>query len=105
MPYADLANPQTLNLYTYVQNNPLTYTDPTGHMMTSSTREDMWTQIMVKMGGNPEGCIGDGSCSGGTQWEVTILDTQAMIDFTSAKGRLKELRSIAPMLESCRAQT
>jgi len=69
------------------------------------TREGMWTQIMVKAGGNPEGCIGDGSCSGGTQWEVTILDTQAMIDFTSAKGRLKELRSIAPMLESCRAQT
>src|SRR6266404_4749323 len=25
------SNPQTLNLYSYVQNNPLTYTDPTGH--------------------------------------------------------------------------
>ena len=83
VPYADLANPQTLNLYTYVQNNPLTYTDPTGHMMTSSTREDMWTQIMVKMGGNPEGCIGDGSCSGGTQWEVTINREGARTVFDS----------------------
>ncbi|OKP67424.1 hypothetical protein A3842_28150 [Paenibacillus sp. P3E] len=27
----DINNPQTLNLYTYVQNNPLSYTDPSGH--------------------------------------------------------------------------
>jgi hypothetical protein len=25
------ANPQALNRYSYVQNNPLKYTDPTGH--------------------------------------------------------------------------
>ncbi|MGA2350370.1 MAG: RHS repeat-associated core domain-containing protein [Terracidiphilus sp.] len=31
VPYAKLDNPQTLNLYSYVQNNPLTSTDPTGH--------------------------------------------------------------------------
>jgi RHS repeat-associated protein len=27
----DLTNPQTLNRYTYCSNNPLRYTDPTGH--------------------------------------------------------------------------
>ncbi|WP_249043463.1 polymorphic toxin-type HINT domain-containing protein [Paenibacillus faecis] len=27
----DINNPQTLNLYTYVENNPLIYTDPSGH--------------------------------------------------------------------------
>jgi RHS repeat-associated protein len=27
----DIANPQTLNLYAYVLNNPLRYTDPSGH--------------------------------------------------------------------------
>ena len=27
----DLANPQSLNRYSYVKNNPLTYTDPDGH--------------------------------------------------------------------------
>jgi pyocin large subunit-like protein len=27
------ANPQSLNRYSYVTNNPLRYTDPTGHMM------------------------------------------------------------------------
>jgi RHS repeat-associated protein len=31
VPYADLANPQTLNLYAHARNNPLARTDPDGH--------------------------------------------------------------------------
>jgi len=31
VPYADFGNPQSLNLYSYVLNNPLKRTDPTGH--------------------------------------------------------------------------
>jgi len=31
VPYADFTNPQSLNLYGYVDNNPLSYFDPTGH--------------------------------------------------------------------------
>lgn len=31
LPYATLLNPQTLNQYTYVENNPLSLTDPDGH--------------------------------------------------------------------------
>jgi RHS repeat-associated protein len=31
IPYANLAYPQSLNLYSYVQNNPLTFRDPNGH--------------------------------------------------------------------------
>jgi RHS repeat-associated protein len=31
VPYADLENPQSLNLYSYVQNNPLSRIDPVGH--------------------------------------------------------------------------
>ncbi len=31
VPYADLNDPQTLNLYSYIRNNPLTLTDPDGH--------------------------------------------------------------------------
>jgi RHS repeat-associated protein len=31
VPYADFQNPQTLNLYSYVENDPLGATDPTGH--------------------------------------------------------------------------
>ena len=31
LPYADISNPQSLNKYAYVLNNPLRYTDPNGH--------------------------------------------------------------------------
>jgi RHS repeat-associated protein len=31
LPFAELTNPQTLNLYSYVQNNPLSNVDPDGH--------------------------------------------------------------------------
>jgi hypothetical protein len=31
VPYADLSNPQSLNLYGYVNNNPLSKADPDGH--------------------------------------------------------------------------
>lgn len=31
IPYAKLGNPQTLNLYSYVENNPLSGADPDGH--------------------------------------------------------------------------
>jgi len=33
VPFADLENPQSLNLYNYVLNNPLTKMDPDGHFM------------------------------------------------------------------------
>jgi RHS repeat-associated protein len=31
VPYASFGNPQSLNLYSYVKNNPTTFTDPDGH--------------------------------------------------------------------------
>ena len=35
VPYADLTDPQTLNLYSYVRNNPLSHADPDGHCTTT----------------------------------------------------------------------
>ena len=37
VPYAALTNPQSLNLYTYVQNSPVTHVDLDGHAEASST--------------------------------------------------------------------
>ncbi len=45
VPYAQLANPQTLNLYAYVNNNPLRSVDADGH----SAEEDLAEQGYVLM--------------------------------------------------------
>jgi RHS repeat-associated protein len=37
VPYSRLGNPQTLNLFAYVQNNPLTQFDPDGHCLPTLT--------------------------------------------------------------------
>ncbi|XOK62253.1 RHS repeat-associated core domain-containing protein [Paenibacillus elgii] len=38
----DIANPLSLNLYTYVHNNPLRYTDPSGHWIYGPSIGDIW---------------------------------------------------------------
>jgi len=38
VPYASFGNPQSLNLYSYVENNPTTMGDPDGHCC-----DDLWT--------------------------------------------------------------
>jgi RHS repeat-associated protein len=40
VPYADLANPQSLNLYQYMRNNPLGGSDPDGHS------PDWWQKLV-----------------------------------------------------------
>ncbi|WP_263409585.1 RHS repeat-associated core domain-containing protein [Terriglobus tenax] len=36
LPYSNVHNPQTLNLYSYIENNPLSRSDPDGHWPTPS---------------------------------------------------------------------
>lgn len=42
VPYAQLTNPQTLNLYHYVQNNPETNVDPDGHCVADGVKHNFF---------------------------------------------------------------
>lgn len=50
LPYADLENPQSLNKYTYVLNNPLRYTDPSGHCVEDACIVEIGVAIAVGEG-------------------------------------------------------
>jgi RHS repeat-associated protein len=42
VPYAVLNDPQSLNLYAYVRNNPLSRTDPSGHCTVGGEKHGFW---------------------------------------------------------------
>ncbi len=44
VPYAKLADPQSLNLYSYVENNPLRSVDPDGHVGTSREFDSLFAK-------------------------------------------------------------
>jgi RHS repeat-associated protein len=41
VPYANFGNPQSLNLYSFVENNPTTMTDPNGHCNVDGERHNL----------------------------------------------------------------
>jgi RHS repeat-associated protein len=65
------ANPQALNRYSYVQNNPLKYTDPTGHIQEDGTRDAGYETV----------------CQNGQGQDVSCHDPGAK-PVTSAQGEL-----------------
>jgi RHS repeat-associated protein len=78
VPYADFTNPQSLNLYGYVQNNPLKFTDPDGHDCVVQTRTSNTTETVSVSTGNCDKInVGDG------QTKTYIAGT---VDTNSIKG-------------------
>ena len=85
------ANPQNLNRYTYVTNNPLRYTDPTGHMLseneygggcsTSGFCGTSTTSTSTSTNNNPNNDDDDDEDNGGGSGIGCNLDT-----FTNAAG-------------------
>jgi RHS repeat-associated protein len=52
VPYADLYNPQSLNLYSYVLNNPITFEDKTGHAKGSSNYVELGQGWAMRIDGS-----------------------------------------------------
>jgi RHS repeat-associated protein len=61
IPYADMDNPQSFNLYSYVRNNPLSNSDPDGHDCVVQSRTSNTTETVSVSSGNCDNVnIGDG---------------------------------------------
>lgn len=95
VPWADYENPQSLNLYSYVQNNPLTGTDPDGHACVVQTRTgDNTEQVSVASQEDCSGVtVGDGQSATYVNGTVNVGDISAGADghsinigFTSYDG-------------------
>ena len=72
VPYAKLDNPQSLNLYAYVGNNPLSGVDPDGHFNLFSGLAALWGAITGNEGGKNQPGIEEFAAanSGGAQQQA-----------------------------------
>src|SRR5271167_447935 len=55
VPYAELVNPQSLNLYAYARNNPVTSADLDGHMVAQDTANKMANDLGGQGSWSPRG--------------------------------------------------
>jgi RHS repeat-associated protein len=74
VPYADLGSPQSLNLYSYVENNPITNTDPDGHNCAQAD-DGTWFDDGAGGGCDKSGINPDGSFDQSKNQIVHVDDT------------------------------
>ncbi len=65
VPYADFTNPQSLNLYSYVQSNPLTHIDADGHQCDWCNTVMSWLGASHSASASTSATAGQGSASNG----------------------------------------
>jgi len=86
--YANIADPQSFNQYTYVYNNPLVYTDPSGHLATGQlgyASEGVGAPNFRMHPGGGLGACDEGGCTAGTlitSWELTVVNAQGVVEGT-----------------------
>jgi RHS repeat-associated protein len=76
----DPSNPQSWNLYSYVQNNPLTNTDPDGHDCVTQTRTNSTSENVEVSSGNCTGASGNGTTQTYVNGTVKLSDIHAGAD-------------------------
>jgi RHS repeat-associated protein len=81
VPYARLGNPQTLNLYTYVQNSPLRYTDADGHVVTLGENADTAKTDLLKNVSDKERGLFTTTTDKKTGVTTLSIDSKAAADF------------------------
>src|SRR5271154_6962237 len=73
VPYADLTNPQSLNQYAFVKDNPVSFSDPSGHLGEGQIGSSEGMYVVARMRGGGDGCALDGSCGREVyMYEVTV---------------------------------
>ncbi len=84
VPYASLGNPQTLNLYAYVQNNPLSKRDLDGHCGGAGQPPCDGVQVQVKKDADPHPMPNTGplTTADGKKQYITGVGTTTTVTFT-----------------------
>ena len=97
----DPANPQDLNRYSYARNNPLRYTDPTGHIANNPNELTQADEILQTLLNDYSvtidkdwGMLGIGSAWNPGSWELTELETvlKGVQDLAKLMGGAKQFR-------------
>src|SRR5215212_5565516 len=89
------ANPQSYNRYSYVQNNPLRYTDPTGHFI--SGQFDTWVNMGIILGGRVI-CAGMGpGCAVLVGYAALIYNTTSVINSGASVSQVIQITVVSSL--------
>jgi RHS repeat-associated protein len=97
VPYAKLANPQSLNLYSYVFNNPLSSVDPDGHCSASEEALCHAITVAVSNGTNAGDALQAGQQAPQAQQQVSQAgqdfikgyESLSLTVYDASKGKVK----------------
>jgi lysozyme len=86
-----LTNPQTLNLYVYARNNPLAYTDPTGHSADRAVKPGLDPVLPYESGGGMT-AFGDMTCMKCEEMEMGWGNAEAFSVFDGIRRDMERLQ-------------